>query len=273
MRAYITLLSNKRYILGVIALNRMLRTVKSQYPLYCALSSDVEETVVSKLESDGICCIRLKNHIETSYRISGENCYAHWNNTFDKLQIWGLTQFEKLVFLDSDLLIMDNIDALFGHAPFSGVCAGKSWPGNENWRGINSGVMVVKPDIEVKRKLLELVPIVAEKYKQANRLMGDQDILQYYLTEKWDETPSLQLDEGYNIFADFLNHYIKNLGYSWNEKGKNKIYVVHFIGRTKPWMKLSLRERYWLLKKMIWNPYYIIARHKFLQYLQKENLV
>lgn len=269
MRAYITLLSNKRYFFGVIALSRMLRAVKSQYPLYCALSTEVDDVIEDQLESEGICCIRLKKHIETSNKISRENCYAHWNNTFDKLQIWGLIQFEKIVFLDSDLLIMDNIDALFDHEPFSGVCAGKSWPGNENWRGINSGVMVVEPNVEVMRELQNLVPVVAEKRKQANRLMGDQDVLQHYLTEKWDETPSLQLDEGYNIFADFLNYYIKDLGYSWDGKGKRLIYIVHFIGHTKPWMKLSLRERYWLLKKLLFNPYYLVARRKFRSYLRK----
>lgn len=31
---------------------------------------------------------------------------------------------------------MNNIDSLFYREPFSCVCAGKSYPGNENWKGI-----------------------------------------------------------------------------------------------------------------------------------------
>lgn len=270
MRAYITLLSNERYYPGVVALSRMLQAVVSKHPLYCVLSASVDRNIEEHLLAEGIACVRLKSHIEALNVIAAEHCYSHWNNTFDKLQIWGLTQFEKIVFLDSDILVLNNIDSLFDHEPFSGVCAGKSWPGNEGWRGINSGVMVVQPNLDIMQKLIALVPTVAKECKRANRLMGDQDVLQRYLTGKWDETPSLQLEEGYNVFADFLNYYIKNLGYSWDGKGEHTIYIIHFIGRTKPWMRLSLRERYWLLKKLIWNPYYIIARRKFRKYLPQE---
>lgn len=270
MRAYVTLLSNERYYPGVVALNRMLQAVVSKYPLYCVLSANVDRNIEERLLAEGIACVRLKSHIEAVNVIANEHRYSHWNNTFDKLQIWGLTQFEKIVFLDSDLLVLSNIDELFDHEPFSGVCAGKSWPGNEDWRGINSGVMVVRPDFDVMQKLISIVPSVAEKCKRENRLMGDQDVLQYYLTEKWDETPSLQLEEGYNVFADFLDYYIKKLGYSCDGKGERNIYIVHFIGRTKPWMKLSMREYFWLLQKRLWNPYYIIMRRKFRKYLPKE---
>ena len=41
----------------------------------------------------------MTSQIDTPNRISSDVPNAHWNNTFDKLQIWGLTQFEKLVFL------------------------------------------------------------------------------------------------------------------------------------------------------------------------------
>lgn len=270
MRSYVTLLSDARYVDGVIVLHRALRAVNSIYPLHCVLSVGVDDEVKEKISEEGIAYIQLKQHIATSSVIPKKHCYSHWNNTFDKLQIWGLTQFDKIVFLDSDLLILNNIDSLFEHDPFSGVCAGKSFPGNENWHGINSGVMVLKPDESVMQELIDFIPNVVEVCKREDRPMGDQDVLQYYLTEKWDATPSLQLDEGYNVFGDFLNYYIKNLKYSWDDKAKRKIYIVHFIGHTKPWMKLSLRERYWLLKKLLFNPYYIVARRKFRSYLYKK---
>ena len=38
---------------------------------------------------------------------------AHWNNCFDKLLIFGMTEFDKLIFLDSDMYIIENIDHLF----------------------------------------------------------------------------------------------------------------------------------------------------------------
>lgn len=270
MKAFITLLSDDKYFDGVVVLHRALQAVKSKYPLLCVLSADVEKNIGSRLLHEGIETIRLTGTITTPNRIADNICNAHWNKTFDKLQIWGLMQFEKLVFLDSDLLIMNNIDTLFEREPFSGVCAGKSYPGNENWKGINSGVMVVKPDVKVEQDLINLIPTVASEYRKMNRLIGDQDIIQWYLTDKWDDNEALQLDEGYNIFGDFLNYYIKDMGYSWNNKEGKIIYAVHFIGKTKPWMKLSLRERYWLLRTWIRNPYYYKAYKKFRSYLSKK---
>lgn len=267
MKAFITLLSSTNYYDGVVVLKRSLQAVKSQYPLYCALSANVGEHIENSLKKENIETLRLIQHIDMPERISSDIPYAHWNNTFDKLLIWGFTQFEKLVFLDSDLLILNNIDNLFEREAFSGVCAGKSYPGNEDWKGINSGVMVLVPANDVKQALIDLIPTVVAEHRKQNRLIGDQDILQYYLTDKWDDTPSLQLDEGYNIFADFLNYYIKDMGYSWNNKTDKTIYVVHFIGQNKPWMKLSMRKCYWLLKNLIWNPYYLNARRKFRRYL------
>ncbi len=270
MKAFVTLLSDERYLDGVVVLKRSLLAVKSQYPLYCVLSADIEESVEKRLNQEDIQCIKLTNLVEVPDKIASEHSYSHWNKTFDKLQIWGLTQFEKLVFLDSDLLIVNNIDSLFEHKSFSGVCAGKSFPGNASWKGINSGVMVVKPNLEVERKLIELIPVVSQECKNKAIPIGDQDVIQRYLTDSWDNTPSLQLDEGYNIFADFLKYYIKELGYSWSDKSDKVIYIVHFIGRGKPWMKLSLRGNCWLLKNMICNPYYMTARRKFRAYLSNK---
>ncbi len=267
MKAFITLLSSADYYDGVIVLKRSLQAVRSRYPFYCVLAANIDELIEGRLIKDGIQFVRLTQHVDTHSRISGGSSFERWNNTFDKLQIWGLTQFEKIVFLDSDVLVMNNIDHLFDCEPFSGVCAGKSYPGHDNWTGINSGVMVIEPDIHVKRKLIELIPIVSHAYEQKNRLMGDQDVLQWFLKDRWDDNSSLQLDEGYNVFADFLKYYIRSLGYSWEDEAYKKIYVVHFIGKAKPWMKLSLRERYWLLKKWILNPYYIEVRRKYRYYL------
>lgn len=264
-KAYVTLLSDVNYYDGVIVLKRSLQAVNAQYPLYCALSKSIPNFIENKLLNEGIKVLRLIDHIDISDHLTDNN--NHWSKTFDKLLIWGFVQFEKIVFLDSDLLILNNIDSLFNYESFSGVCAGKSYPGNENWKGINSGVMVIVPDLNVKQALLDLIPKTIDECQKNHRLIGDQDVLQLYLTDRWDNELSLQIDEGYNIFADFLNYYIKELGYSWDKTKGRTIYVVHFIGRTKPWMKLSLRKHFWLLKNYITNPFYIDAYHKFKSYM------
>lgn len=269
MKAYVTLLSDAKYYDGVIALGEALKAVGARYPLYCVLSAEVEARIEGRLNQEGIPSIRLTDSVLVPKNLCADPNFAHWSKTFDKLKIWGLTQFEKVVYLDSDLLILNNIDHLFENAPFSGVCAGKSYPGNESWRGINSGLVVIKPDHEVEQRLITLLPSVAEAYKKIGRVMGDQDVIQWYVTDEWSDRPELNLDEGYNIFASYLTYYIKNLGYTLRDDGKGKrIYAIHFIGKTKPWMKHSIRNYCGLLKSLFKNPYYLVVRWKFLSYLR-----
>ena len=268
MKVYVTLLSNKSYLEGVLVLSRSLKAVQAQYPLYCVLSVSVDNEVQKELEQEGIGCIRLAHAaVDGNVNPEGQG-FSHWNFTFDKLQIWGLTQFEKIVFLDSDMLIVNNIDELFEREPFSAVCADSSYPGNEGWAGgLNSGLMVIEPDKETEKQLLLCVKPVVEESQKQNRLVGDQDVVKYFISD-FGQRVSLHLDEGYNIFADHLTYYIRHLGYSLNNKTGKPIYVVHFIGKAKPWMKKTLRQYLWTIKMCLGNPHYIIVYRRFRKLLR-----
>lgn len=39
--------------------------------------------------------------------------YGNWGLAFTKLALWNLTQYDKIVYMDSDLLVMRNCDELF----------------------------------------------------------------------------------------------------------------------------------------------------------------
>lgn len=167
------------------------------------------------------------------------------------------------------MLIVRNIDTLFERKPFSAVSADSSYPGNEIWKGgLNSGVMVIEPDKDVEQKLLQTVGLVVKKSKEQKVPVGDQDVLKQYLFD-WGEQFSLHLDEGYNLFADHLTYYIRHLGYSLSGKEERKpVYVIHFVGKSKPWMKKTLKEWAWMFKMCLKNPYYIDAYRQFMNYLK-----
>lgn len=267
MRTYLTLLSTVNYLSGVLGLYRSLLAVDSKYPLCCLLSCVIEKDVEDRLVHEGISCIRLSGHSINSSVNPDNDRFSNWNYSFDKLRIWGLTQYEKIVFLDSDMLILKNLDHLFDCEAFSGVIAGQSFPGHENWQDINSGLMVIIPDKKIESELLSLMPKVVESYRANGRLVGDQDVLHNYLADDWRNNKNLHLDEGYNIFADCLTYYINNLGYSFDGQEGKPISVVHFIGKYKPWMRPSTKDLFWLLKMRIRNPYYFKAFRKFRSYL------
>lgn len=266
MRAFVTLLSNDSYLKGVIALKRALQAVSSKYPLFCVLSISVDEYCQNLLEEQGVSCIRL-NQSSVDFPDQAGDYFSHWSYTFDKLQIWGLMQFEKIVFLDSDMLILRNIDELFDYQAFSAVPAGYSGCLREDWLYLNSGLMVIEPDIEVLNSLLSLAPIVIKEFRDKGETVGDQDVIKRFCVD-WNKKAELHLDEGYNLFADYITFYIRKWGYSWNGKKGKPISVVHFIGRMKPWMKKSFRNWCWIIKTSIVNPYYLKAYRKYLSYIR-----
>lgn len=160
--------------------------------------------------------------------------FPHWNNTFGKLHIFDLVDFDKIVYLDSDLLLLANIDSLFRQPHMSAVVAGKSFPGQTDWVDLNSGLMVVEPEMGLLDDLINAIPDAAAR--RAN--MGDQDLLQEFYGD-WPSTPELHLDEGYNIFNNNIDHYIRREGYGFRGK-KKTIYAVHFVAGKKPWMRAGL---------------------------------
>lgn len=270
MKAYITLLSNKDYLPGVIALSRSLLAVDAKYPLYCVLSCSVDVQIEQHLIEERIKCLRLSRTAWNENANSVEGGFGHWNLTFDKLLIWELTQFDKLVFLDSDMMVVRNIDSLFECKSFSAVSADCSFPGNEGWAGgLNSGLMVIEPDVEVAEKLCTLIPTVVARFQSLGASVGDQDVIKEYCTW-WASDKSLHLDEGYNIFADHLGYYIKKIGYSL-EEGMHPIYVVHFVGRKKPWMVKTWKEYLYLLKNCIVNPDYISIYRQYIGYIKQND--
>lgn len=265
MNAYITLLSDNNYLNGVLVLNRSLKAVKSKYKLYCLLSISMNEEAKESLEKEDIPFIQLVKTIGRD-GINSSGHFSHWNLTFDKLQMWGLIQFEKIIFLDSDMIILKNIDSLFTCDEFSAVCAGCSYPGNEHWNGLNSGLLVVKPDKNVEKTVIELANVVIDEYKSKNKMIGDQDIIQCFCSD-WSKRTTLHLDEGYNLFAFHLTYYVKHLGYSLKGKGK-PIYVIHFIGKTKPWMIKGVKKYLWLLWVVAHNPLYFVVYRKYRKLLK-----
>ena len=102
MKAYVTLLSTLSYLDGVLMLNYSLRNVEAKYPLYCLLPQDIESDVVDILKKAEIHYILLKGQVYSNMVSTNKQDanwdFSSWNYTFDKIRIWGLTQFEKIIF-------------------------------------------------------------------------------------------------------------------------------------------------------------------------------
>lgn len=263
MYAYITLLSNKDYLEGVLVLDKSLKKVNSKYPLYCVLSKDITDDVINVLRLRGINYILLSKKVFCGNVSSNTKRdtwdFSNWNYTFDKICIWGLKQFEKIVYLDSDMLIIRNIDHLFEYKTFTASLAGALFPTNHNISIMNSGLMVVVPDENVEREMLLIAEKLIPEMQSKNLPLGDQDIINAYFPG-WFEHKDLILDDGYNLYAHYLQYYMRYEKYSlMRGKSYKPIYVVHFVGKEKPWMIKSIGKYIQMCKRMFPNLYYMIA--------------
>jgi alpha-N-acetylglucosamine transferase len=87
--------------------------------------------------------------------------YNEWN--YSKLRVWQLTDYDKIIFIDADLLVLKNIDKFFVHPQLSAAPNDKTI--------FNSGVMVIEPSMCVFKELME------KSFKLGSYNGGDQVFL------------------------------------------------------------------------------------------------
>lgn len=205
---YATLLSTPRYLQGIMVLYASLKKYgKSKYPFLCVCSKDIPEDCLEKLRKNGISYHVLKERALDGIKMPQQkNGWQHWSYSFDKLLLWGLEEYDKVVFLDSDMLVLRPIDNLFEQPDMSAVAAGNfEYP---DWTRLNSGLMVFKPSKSVMKELLSLIKPTIEEFEHKGSSVGDQDAINNYKKD-WPQTPSLHLSEEYNVFYNFLVDYNK----------------------------------------------------------------
>mmetsp|Transcript_50143 Transcript_50143/g.160461 ORF Transcript_50143/g.160461 Transcript_50143/m.160461 type:complete len:417 (-) Transcript_50143:195-1445(-) len=100
-----------------------------------------------------------------------------WHIPFWKLQIWRLTQFEKLIWLDTDAILFRSIDWLFQRTHIWGqrdnwICSAPE--SAQNW--LCSGLMLIQPDEQTYQSLR----LYAESGDRDWWTNGDQKLIRNY---------------------------------------------------------------------------------------------
>ncbi|PQQ21867.1 putative UDP-glucuronate:xylan alpha-glucuronosyltransferase 3 [Prunus yedoensis var. nudiflora] len=131
--AYATILHSAHvYVCGAIAAAQSIRMAGSTRDLVILVDETITEYHRGGLEAAGW-------KIHTIQRIRNPKAepeaYNEWN--YSKFRLWQLTDYDKIIFIDADMLILRNIDFLFQMPEISAT-------GNDASL-FNSGVMVVEP--------------------------------------------------------------------------------------------------------------------------------
>ena len=240
--AYATLVTGADYAIGALALARSLRAVDSAWPLV-ALCTDAAGDLRA-LEAEGCRLLRVKQPpLSAAFRARHERAALHRRAPFEKggkpnfhvpldnfckLHIWQLTDYQRVVFLDADTLVVKNIDKLFGYPEFS--AAPNLYETLADMHRLNSGVFVAAPAAATYRSMLERLDAPGAFWRRT-----DQTFLQHYFPD-WHGLP-------YTFNA--LQYLYFNLPALWRW---SSIKVVHYQ-YEKPWMANHAKAR--LLRPLI----------------------
>ena len=209
--AWVTMLTDHGYLPGVQTLAASLRRVNSAFPLLVMVTPDVDADVRQVLRDDGIQVVQV-----APLRPAGHGAYANarFAQVWTKLAVWSLTDFERVVFLDADMLVVRNMDELFDmeidtvHDPGPSVAAAhacrcnplripsypRDWiPANCHYTSgvaaadyFNAGLLVLRPDADV---FADMIARLAGLTDLTGFLFAEQDFLNDYFRDRWVPLP------------------------------------------------------------------------------------
>jgi glycogenin len=139
-------------------------------------------------------------------------------------QVFNVTDFEKIIYLDADLLIVQDLRHLFTADTGIIAAAPEMLPPDK----LQSGLMVIRPDAEL---FLDMIKCVDGTHLTRGKLTsydgGDQGFINAYFDDWYQRPASDRLAYGYNT-AQTLAHLYPP---AWTHMHRNAdIRVVHFSG-------------------------------------------
>ncbi|KAH0938641.1 hypothetical protein HID58_006102 [Brassica napus] len=216
-------LQAKGYVCGATAAAQSIRMSGSTHDLVILVDDSITEHHRNGLESAG-----WKIHMFQRIRNPKvkPNTYNEWN--YSKFCLWQLSEYDKIIFVDADMLILRNIYFLFEFPEISAM-------GNDGTL-FNSGLMVVEPSNVTFKLLMDHMDEVVS-YNG-----GDQGYLKEIFTW-WHHIPK---------HMNFLKHFwagdkpkINRLKTKLFGFDPPVLYVVHYLGYNKPWLCLRDYDCNW----------------------------
>ncbi|MFO1106357.1 MAG: glycosyltransferase [Amaricoccus sp.] len=228
--AFVTLVTNADYALGARALARSLRRTGTAADIVVLRTEAVAEADLAPLQEFGVriaACAALplsdafreRHERDRLHRAApftkGEKPAFHSPlDNFVKLRLWQLGEYERVVFVDADALVLRPIDRLFGYPEFS--AAPNVYESLADFTRLNSGVFVARPDAATFAAMLAALDRPGMFWRRT-----DQSFLQDFFPD-WHGLP---------VYDNLLQYVWFNLPGLWDW---GSIRVLHYQ-YEKPW--------------------------------------
>ncbi|WP_309083181.1 glycosyltransferase [Chelativorans sp.] len=228
--AYVTLVTNADYAMGALALVRSLKLTGTPADILVMHTGGVDASALAPLEQLGAKLAkaellptsaafnerhqRAKLHADAPFTKGNKPTFHTPLDNFAKLRLWQLTQYERVVFIDADAIVLRNIDRLFAYPEFS--AAPNVYESLADFHRMNSGVFVARPSEDTFRRMLAALDRPDAFWRRT-----DQTFLQSFFPD-WHGLP---------VFFNMLQYVWFNLPELWDW---TSISVLHYQ-YEKPW--------------------------------------
>ncbi|XP_015884307.1 UDP-glucuronate:xylan alpha-glucuronosyltransferase 2 isoform X2 [Ziziphus jujuba] len=211
--AYATVLhSSEAYVCGAITLAQSLRQTGTKRDLILLLDKSISATKRDALAAAG-WQLRFIKRIRNPR--AEKNSYNEYN--YSKFRLWQLTDYDKVVFIDADIVVLRNLDLLFHFPQMTAT-------GND-FSLFNSGIMVIEPSKCTFRIFMN------HRKDVVSYNGGDQGFLNEMFVW-WHRLPRR---------VNFLKNFWSNSSVEASVKNElfgadpPKVYAIHYLG-WKPWL-------------------------------------
>ncbi|RST88042.1 glycosyl transferase [Aquibium carbonis] len=228
--AFVTLVTNVDYARGAAALIRSLKRAGTKAEVVVLHTGGVAASQLSPLKALGARLVasellptsdafnerhaRAKLHADAPF-IRGRKPDFHTPlDNFAKLRLWELEEYDRVVFLDADTIVLRSIDRLFGYPEFS--AAPNVYESLSDFHRLNSGVFVAQPSRATFDAMLARLDAPDAFWRRT-----DQTFLETFFPD-WHGLP---------VFDNMLQYVWFNLPELWDWAS---VRVIHYQ-YEKPW--------------------------------------
>lgn len=169
-----------------------------------------------------------------------------WRVSFSRFHLLRFDEFEKLVFLDSDMIVARAIDDLFAHPSLS-ACA-LAYPPREGQVSINGGLLVLEPDPQLFGTITrEYVHLPSPRAPHSWSVSDQEMLIALFSPEAyaraWREAHGVPPDRRWHLL-DYRYNAVTGLGerqaHGWDAREAR---VLHYTCGPKPW-RTGRRDTY-----------------------------
>jgi len=180
--------------------------------------------------------IRKKNYADTNFSKTHDRLKA----TYYTLEVFNLTEYDRVVFLDMDITVLDNIKVLFESKDDIRACRAYNAKLDMLSDSINSGVFTINDGALNKHVYNSLI-----RMSRRGQSMPDQRIINGFFKGKMQ-----YFDKRYNVEKRMLH--------STNHRDEfDEAKILHWVA-SKPWeaVKENKREEEFIELEKVWWKYY-----------------